>query len=75
MNIRVGMSMRDALQAARELGCTIEQDTSHARGGQLVVSHPSFPFRVHVRQQWREPQPKLVSLLRALDKKRKAARS
>jgi hypothetical protein len=63
LKIRSGTDLRNALDAAERLGCTVRR----RRGtGELIVSHPSWPRSVRVSSGRRDCPRLLTVLLRQL---------
>ena len=65
MTIHAGLNLREALDAARRLGCSIERLT---RTGELMVSHPGWPRRMRVNARKRSAPRSLTSLLMQLER-------
>jgi hypothetical protein len=57
------MNLRDALRAARDLGCCIRQIN---RTGEIIVSHPSVDRRIVVNSRRKDAPRELTALLLAV---------
>jgi hypothetical protein len=60
---RHGMNLRDALRAARDLGCSIR---SVNRTGEIIVSHPSCAQRIVVNSRRKDAPRALTAFLMAV---------
>jgi hypothetical protein len=58
-----GTNLREALDAARRAGCTIDVV---ARTGELTISHPAWPRRVRINRRRRDAPRSLTGLLMRL---------
>lgn len=59
--VQHGMNLRQALQAAVNMGCDIKK---LRRTGEVIVSHPSLPLRVVVNSRRKDCPRALSALLR-----------